>query len=309
MRVYTRGESLGTRLQHSSKSGCRQSLSLIERAISVSSLQYIQFQSVRTFSIAVTLLHLLTGLVQPVQWLQPRKQFKHFVSVALMFGERAVQQIECVELVQGFLKDSDGEEMWGEVKWATCTRESGTATVYIVNERRRRKEGRSKQGQTNNNAKQHSTPKAVTFPKKNELPQVGLEPTTLYTLDRVLPAGTCTCTYESGIAAECTSWILTRKGGDLTPPPPPPPCTKPWLTSGASSSTRDSLFPTRERWRRAGQFWPRVSSPPASLLSPNSSCGRSMLPWQQHKRVNMMFQGGEVDIIIRICASKSNSEY
>ena len=25
--------------------------------------------------------------------------------------------------------------------------------------------------------------KAVTFPKKNELPRVGLEPTTLYTLD------------------------------------------------------------------------------------------------------------------------------
>ena len=35
-------------------------------------------------------------------------------------------------------------------------------------------------------AKQHSTPKAVTFPKKNELPRVGFEPTTLYTLDRVL---------------------------------------------------------------------------------------------------------------------------
>ena len=52
----------------------------------------------------------------------------------------------------------------------------------------RRKEERSKQGQTNNKAKQHSTatPKAVTFPKTNELPQVGLEPTTLYTLDRVL---------------------------------------------------------------------------------------------------------------------------
>ena len=32
----------------------------------------------------------------------------------------------------------------------------------------------SKQGQTNK-AKQHSTPKAVTFPKKNELPRVGLE--------------------------------------------------------------------------------------------------------------------------------------
>ena len=50
----------------------------------------------------------------------------------------------------------------------------------------RRKEERSKQGQTNNKAKQHSTPKAVTFPKKNELSRVGLEPTTLYTLDRAL---------------------------------------------------------------------------------------------------------------------------
>ena len=74
--------------------------------------------------------------------------------------------------------------------------------MYTVNERRRRKEEGSKQGQTNNKAKQHSTPKAVTFPKKNELPQVGLEPTTLNTLDRMLSAGTCT--YESGIAAECT---------------------------------------------------------------------------------------------------------
>ena len=42
------------------------------------------------------------------------------------------------------------------------------------------------QGQTNNKAKQHSTPKAVTFPRKNELPRVRLEPTTLYTLDRAL---------------------------------------------------------------------------------------------------------------------------
>ena len=48
----------------------------------------------------------------------------------------------------------------------------------------RRKEERSKQGLTNNKAKQHNTPKAVTFPKKNELHRVGLEPTTLYTLDR-----------------------------------------------------------------------------------------------------------------------------
>ena len=40
--------------------------------------------------------------------------------------------------------------------------------IYIhVNERCRRKEERSKQGQTNNKAKQHNTPKAITFPKKN----------------------------------------------------------------------------------------------------------------------------------------------
>ena len=37
----------------------------------------------------------------------------------------------------------------------------------------RRKDKRSKQGQTNNKAKQHSTPKAVSFPKKKELPCVG----------------------------------------------------------------------------------------------------------------------------------------
>ena len=45
-----------------------------------------------------------------------------------------------------------------------------TVFTIIVNERCRRKEERSKQGHTNNKAKQHSTPKAVTFPKKNELP-------------------------------------------------------------------------------------------------------------------------------------------
>ena len=39
-----------------------------------------------------------------------------------------------------------------------------------------------------NKAKQHSTPKAVTFPRKNELPQVGLEPTTLlYSRQSALP--------------------------------------------------------------------------------------------------------------------------
>ena len=55
--------------------------------------------------------------------------------------------------------------------------------VYML---MRAAEGRSKQGQTNNKAKQHSTPKAVTLPKTNELPRVGLKPTTLYTLDRAL---------------------------------------------------------------------------------------------------------------------------
>ena len=49
----------------------------------------------------------------------------------------------------------------------------------------RDEEGRKKK------AKQHSTPKAFTFPKKKKLPQVGLKPTTLNTPDRVL----CTCMY------------------------------------------------------------------------------------------------------------------
>ena len=52
-------------------------------------------------------------------------------------------------------------------------------TVIYVREMRR-KEERSKQGHTNSKAKQHSTPKAVTFPKKIELPRVGLQPMTLY---------------------------------------------------------------------------------------------------------------------------------
>ena len=50
--------------------------------------------------------------------------------------------------------------------------------MYIL--MRDEKEGRKKQTRSN---KQHSTPKAVTFSNKNELPQVGLEPATLYTLD------------------------------------------------------------------------------------------------------------------------------
>ena len=43
------------------------------------------------------------------------------------------------------------------------------------------KEERKKQARSNKQTRQsntYSTPKAVTFPKKNELPQVGLKPTT-----------------------------------------------------------------------------------------------------------------------------------
>ena len=47
--------------------------------------------------------------------------------------------------------------------------------VHVSMRDERRNEERRKQGQTDNKAKQHSTPKAVTFPKKNELPRVGLE--------------------------------------------------------------------------------------------------------------------------------------
>ena len=61
--------------------------------------------------------------------------------------------------------------------------------VHVYNTFMRDKEGRKKEASKviqTNKAKQHSTPKAVTFPKKNELPWVGLKPTTLYTLDRAL---------------------------------------------------------------------------------------------------------------------------
>ena len=57
--------------------------------------------------------------------------------------------------------------------------------IVRVNERCRRKEERSKHGYTNNKAKQHNTPKAVTFPKKNELPWVGFKPTTLRALHQL----------------------------------------------------------------------------------------------------------------------------
>ena len=63
------------------------------------------------------------------------------------------------------------------------------AGIHMIHVREMKKEGRSKHCQTNIKARQHSTPKAVTFPNKNELPRVGFEPTTLYTLDRCSSAG------------------------------------------------------------------------------------------------------------------------
>ena len=66
----------------------------------------------------------------------------------------------------------------------------------------RRKKERSKQ---TNKAKRYSTPKAVTFPRKNELPRVGLEPMTLYTLDRALYQ----LSYQGSTQQyTCTSYIV-----------------------------------------------------------------------------------------------------
>ena len=52
-------------------------------------------------------------------------------------------------------------------------RQSMYMYMYMYMLMRRKKEA-SKVNLTNNKTKQHSTPKAVTFPKKKELPQVGL---------------------------------------------------------------------------------------------------------------------------------------
>ena len=58
--------------------------------------------------------------------------------------------------------------------------------VHVFNERWEGRKKEARKVKQTNKAKQHSTPEAVTFPEKNELPRVGLEPTTLYTLDTAL---------------------------------------------------------------------------------------------------------------------------
>ena len=58
------------------------------------------------------------------------------------------------------------------------------------------KEGRKKQARSN---KQHNTPKTITFPKKNELPRVGL-----VHLSSVLHVHVCTCIYMHVVLHVCT---------------------------------------------------------------------------------------------------------
>ena len=71
------------------------------------------------------------------------------------------------------------DEKEGRNKQARSNKQQGKATqhtqgshVHVLMRDERRKEETSKQGQTTNKAKQYSTPKAVTFPKNNELPRV-----------------------------------------------------------------------------------------------------------------------------------------
>ena len=65
----------------------------------------------------------------------------------------------------------EGGSIWGVANYCSPLK-------CIHNERcEGRKKEASKVKQTNK-AKQYSTPKTVTFPEKNELPRVGLEPTT-----------------------------------------------------------------------------------------------------------------------------------
>ena len=79
-------------------------------------------------------------------------------------------------------------------RWAEGKKEPSPIHVHVLMRDERRKEERSKQDQTNK-AKQHSTPKAVTFPKKNELPQVGLVHVHVHTSDGPTMYK-CTCMYS-----------------------------------------------------------------------------------------------------------------
>ena len=84
---------------------------------------------------------------------------------------------------------------------------------------RNEKEGRSKQ-----TARQSNTAhpiKAVTFSKKNELPQVGLEPTTLYTLDRAHMYMYSVCVQYYVTSLPLPSSLLPPPSSLLPPPSSP----------------------------------------------------------------------------------------
>ena len=64
----------------------------------------------------------------------------------------------------------------------------------LIRDEEGKKEERSKQGHINNKEKQYSTPKAVTFPKKNELPRVHVH-VHVYMLLGTHLFDSCTCMY------------------------------------------------------------------------------------------------------------------
>ena len=57
------------------------------------------------------------------------------------------------------------------------------------------KEGRKKHARSNKQEDKATQHTQGTFPKKNELPKVGLESTTLYTLARMYIVHACACKY------------------------------------------------------------------------------------------------------------------
>ena len=85
----------------------------------------------------------------------------------------------------------------------TCTCSGICMYMYIVHACRR-KEERSKQGQTNNKPKQYSTPKAVTFPRKTELPRVRLHVH-------------CTCTVHVQLGIVIAITIINVTSSSLLP--------------------------------------------------------------------------------------------
>ena len=71
--------------------------------------------------------------------------------------------------------------------------------------------------QTNNKAKQYSTPKAVTFPEKNELPRVGLEPTTLHSRQSALPLSYQGSSAVHSTGGSCDPFTCTVLGDHVIP--------------------------------------------------------------------------------------------